>query len=250
MASELIVRALPDEPGLDLGLSHALLRQVASGEREPLVRLYRPGPTAAFGRRDRLRPGFPAACAVARKLGFVPLLRAAGGLAAVYDERSLIVERFSVEREHEIGNGIPERFAAIAEVVTAVLRDLDVDARVGEIAGEYCPGEHSVNVGGRIKVAGAAQRLVRGGAMVSLVLVVDGGPRVREAVERIYAALGLPLDPSVTGALTDVAPGLEIGRVETALRHALAPEATVVEPDPPLLAAARELADWHLVDEH
>lgn len=247
MPAELLTAALPDEPGLDLGLSHALLRAVASGERDPLVRLYRPGPTVAFGRRDRLRPGFERACTVARELGFTPLLRAAGGLAAAYDERAVIVERFTVEREDELGHGIPERFTAIADDVAAVLRGLGLDARVGEIPGEYCPGEHSVNLGGRLKVAGAAQRLVRGAAMVSLVLVVAGGPRIRDVVERTYAALELPLDPSVTGALTDVDPSLDVARVAAALRARFAPDATLIEPDAALLRAARELAAWHRI---
>ena len=36
-----------------------------------------------------------------------------------------------------------------------------VDARVGEVPGEYCPGSHSVNARGRVKVVGTAQRMVR-----------------------------------------------------------------------------------------
>jgi lipoate-protein ligase A len=235
----------PLAPAMDMALSQVLLRAVARGDRAPLVRIYRPGATVAFGRRDRFRPGFGEASAVARELEFTPLLRDAGGLAAAYDEQSVIVDRFSVE--HDITEGVRERFDAMATAVAGVLRGLGLDARVGAVPGEYCPGEHSVNIGGRLKVAGAAQRIVRGAAMVSIVLVVGSGDRLREAVAQVYEALELAVDPSVTGALRDVAPGLEFGDVVAALRAAFAPAAVEVEPDAHLLGAGRELIARYLV---
>ena len=244
-APELMTAGFPHEPGMDMALSQALLRAVARGNRPPLTRIYRPGATVAFGRRDRFRPGFPEASAVARRLGFTPLLRDAGGLAAPYDDQSVVIDRFSAE--HDITGGVRERFDAMAAAVADVLRGLGLDARVGAIPGEYCPGEHSVNLGGTLKVAGAAQRVVRGAALVSVVLVVGSGGRLREAVARVYEALDLPVDPSVTGALRDVALGLEVGEVVAALRAGLAPAAVDVGPDGELLGAARALLSRHLV---
>jgi octanoyl-[GcvH]:protein N-octanoyltransferase len=235
----------PLEPAMDMALSQALLRAVARGDRAPLVRIHRPGATVAFGRRDRFRPGFGEASAVARELGFTPLLRDAGGLAAAYDEQSVVVDRFSVV--HDITEGVRERFDAMAAAVVDVLRDFGLDARVGAVPGEYCPGDHSINIGGRLKVAGAAQRIVRGAAMVSVVLVVGSGERLRRAVARVYEALELPVDSSVTGSLRDVAPGLEIDDVIAALRATLTPGAVEVEPDGEVLAAARALVPRHLV---
>lgn len=242
---ELMTVGLPREPGMDMALSQALLRAVARGDRAPLTRIYRPGATVAFGRRDRFRPGFREASAVARELGFAPLLRDAGGLAAPYDEQSVIVDRFSVE--HDITHGVRERFDAMAAAVADVLRGLGLDARVGAVPGEYCPGEHSVNIAGTLKVAGAAQRVVRGAAMVSVVLVVGSGERLREAVARVYEALGLPVDAPVTGSLRDVVPALAVDDVIAALRAAFAPAALEVEPDAGLLDAARALIVRHLV---
>jgi octanoyl-[GcvH]:protein N-octanoyltransferase len=242
---ELMTVAFPHEGGMDMALSHALLRAVAEGGRPPLTRIYRPGATVAFGRRDRFRPGFPEALGFARALGFTPLLRDAGGLAAAYDEESVIVDRFSVE--HDITQGVRERFDAMAAAVADVLRGLALDARVGAVPGEYCPGEHSVNIAGTLKVAGAAQRVVRGAAMVSVVLVVGSGGRLREAVKWLYEALELPVDPSVTGSLRDVAPALEVDHVSAALRAGLAPGAVEVDPDTALLRAARALIPRHLV---
>ena len=66
---------------------------------------------------------------------------------------------------------------------------LGVDARVGEVAGEYCPGEFSVNARGAAKLAGIGQRVVVGGAHVGGVIVVRGAGRIREVLTPIYEAL-------------------------------------------------------------
>lgn len=57
-----------------------------------------------------------------------------------------------------------------------MLRRLDVpEARVGQVDGEYCPGEFSINVGGRAKVVGSAQRVTGTGALFSTVVQVVVG---------------------------------------------------------------------------
>jgi len=68
-----------------------LLREVAAGRSGGDRFVYRPGPTAAFGRLDRLRPGYEAAQAVAREHGLEPILREGGGHAVVYDDRSAVL---------------------------------------------------------------------------------------------------------------------------------------------------------------
>ena len=78
--------SFPESPALDIAVSHALLMRVARGELEPMVRLYRPAPTLAFGRLDALRPGFAEAGEAARDAGFAPIVRLAGGHAAAYHE--------------------------------------------------------------------------------------------------------------------------------------------------------------------
>ena len=62
-AVELLRGALGAEPALEVALAATLLSAVAAGERGPLLRIYRPPPTVAFGRRDAFLPGFaPAIC--------------------------------------------------------------------------------------------------------------------------------------------------------------------------------------------
>lgn len=85
----LVRQAYPDNPALGTAVSRAILNRVAAGELPPTLRLHRPGPILAFSRQDRASPGFAAAVRAAREAGFEPVLRLAGGRAAVFHERTL-----------------------------------------------------------------------------------------------------------------------------------------------------------------
>ena len=87
--------------------------------------------------------------------------------------------------------------------------------------GEYCPGSWSVNVGGRVKVMGVGQRLVRGAAHVGGVVVVDDGESIRDVLIPVYRALHLDWDPRTSGALADRSPGLDNSKVIKAIVKAL-----------------------------
>ena len=245
---DLITAASPDDPLLDIALTHALLRDVAEGRRPAALRIFRPGATLAFGRLDALLPGFAGACDVARRRGYAPVVRSAGGHAAVYDERCLVVEH--VTAAADVTAGLQARFEAQSALLRDGLAGLGADARIGELAGEYCAGAHSINLGGRIKVVGIAQRAIRHGALTTAVVVVGGGAELRGAVEEVYSALGLDVDPATAGALDDELPGVGVERVGQVIRDAYAARAELrpAEPDAALLDAAFALAPRHAVD--
>jgi|SRR5215211_1878599 len=234
----------PADPVLDIAVSHALLDRVAAGERRDALRIFLPAPTVALGRLDALRPGFARACAVASDLGFTPVLRSVGGHAAVFDSRSVVVEHFTHERDATAG--LQARFEDQSRRVRSALASFGADARIGQLAGEYCAGEHSVNVGGRVKVAGIAQRVVRHGAMTSAIAVVTGGPELRSAIEAVYAALELPVDVATAGALDEEVAGVTVDAVAARLEAAYG-ELEPRELDAELLAAARALVPRHRV---
>lgn len=231
---------------LEMAISHALLRRTARGELPSSVRIYRPAPTLAFGRSDRFRAGYPAAAEVARRHGFTPVIRLAGGHAAAYDRASLIYEE--IVAGPAAVSGIRDRFRAAIELLLEALVALGADARMGELPGEYCAGEFSVNVAGATKVAGIAQRAVRGAALVSAVIAVGGGARLRAVLTDVYAALGIEWDPATAGAVEDELPGLAVDAVEQAVlavrqrRAPLVPAAL----DASTLALARELVAQHV----
>lgn len=203
------------DPAIDIERSRMLLAAIAAGESEPLLRLFAPGRALAFGRLDVLRDGYEDARERARAAGFAPIVRLVGGRAAAFTPRCLIYEEFS--RTTALTSGTQARFAAVADRIATALRALGADARVGELAGEYCPGRYSVSVAGTTKVAGLGQRAVRGAALVSAVIVVgDGGP-IRAVLADVLDALGDDWDPATAGALDDHLPGADIGAVADAL---------------------------------
>jgi lipoate-protein ligase A len=241
---QLVRAGFPDDPALDVAVGHALLERAARGQMGPTLRVYRPGPTCAFGRLDTLSPGFKAAVAAARTHGFEPVLRQPGGRAAAYDSGALCLDQ--VRPEAEAIPALQARFEEAAALFASALRAVGVDARVGEVPGEYCPGQWTVSARGRVKLVGTAQRLVRGGSLLGAVVLVRGGARVRAALEDVNAALGLEWDPATAGAAEDEVPGLSVDEVERAVLDAyaaaglgpLAPD----ELDVTTVARARELA--------
>jgi octanoyl-[GcvH]:protein N-octanoyltransferase len=190
-------------PQLDAAVSAALLLR-ARDDGLGSLRLFEPGRAVVFGRQDSARPGFGRAVAAAERLGFAPVMRLAGGRAAVFHEATVAIALTVAEpRPRET---ITPRFVDVAGAVAAAVASFGVDARVGEVAGEYCPGAYSVNAAGARKVAGLGQRLTRGAVHVGGVVVVDGSDLVVDVLEPVYRHLGYRWDPGVTGAITDDAP--------------------------------------------
>ena len=110
----------------------------------------------------------------------------------------------------------------MAGLVDNALRQLGVDARVGEIPGEYCPGAYSVNARGASKLGGIGQRMIRGGAHVGGVVVVSDAALVREVLIPVYEALELDWDPATAGSVADeLGREVELDEVEGALIAAL-----------------------------
>jgi lipoate-protein ligase A len=233
---------VPDDPVLDIAVTHALLREVAAGRRGPALRVFRPGPTVAFGRLDALREGFAAACDAARRHGHTPVIRPAGGHAAVYDPRAVVVEH--VTAEAHVTAGLQERFAAQSQLLSAVLAGLGLDARVGALPGEYCAGAHSINLGGRLKVVGIAQRAIRGAALTTAVVTVADGPHLRAVIEDVYVALGLDVAPAIAGTVDELLPGVTAAHVAELVAAAYGGTPAPLGDD--LLAAARALVARHV----
>jgi octanoyl-[GcvH]:protein N-octanoyltransferase len=229
------------EPALDVALPHALLGLVASGAAGAVLRSYRPQPTVAFGRRDSFLAGFAGATDAARRRGYTPVIRGAGGRAAAYDEGCLVFDEVMPAADSMAG--IQARFSDEAERQARALRAVGVDARVGQVPGEYCPGDFSVNARGATKLIGAAQRIARGAWLLSTVVIVESPDSVRAVLEAVYAELGLEWDPATTGSVAAEAPGVSVDDVRTAIlgqyaeRFALTPRSLTGEE----LAAANDL---------
>jgi len=90
---------------------------------------------------------------------------------------------------------IRRRFAVFDDLLARTLRALGVAAAVGEVPGEYCPGEFSVNDGRGHKLVGTAQRLVPRTWLFSAVILISDPDPLRAVLEAVYAELELDWDP-------------------------------------------------------
>jgi octanoyl-[GcvH]:protein N-octanoyltransferase len=239
----------PGQPVLDTAVSHAMLRRVARGEAPESLRLYRPDDALLFSSLDARRPGYAKALERARAAGFEPVVRLAGGHAAVFLESSLAFAWASADPDASLH--IRSRFERLSGWVVSALRRLGLDARVGEVAGEYCAGEFSVNLGGRIKVMGVGQRVIRGGAHVGGVITVADTRRLREVLIPIYAALELEFRPETAGGIADIDPQLTAETLIEAIAGVLRGEGialTASRFDPAIEDEADTLRPFHTPD--
>ena len=202
-------------PASDIAVSRAILQGVSDGAEPETLRLYTPGTSVVFGPQDARSQGFDVAVAAARSKGFEPLMRLGGGRAAVFHEQTLAFA-WSMPDSSPREN-VDARFEEIAGIVAAALQGLGVDARIGEVPGEYCPGRHSVNALGKAKLMGVSQRVIRRAAHVGGVIVVGGSQRIKDVLKPVYEALGVTWRPETTGSIEDEVRGVGYDSVREAI---------------------------------
>jgi octanoyl-[GcvH]:protein N-octanoyltransferase len=246
MAPLRLIRERPPGSGaFDTAVSRALMLRVAKRELPETFRLYRPARVVAFGRQDERAPGFRDAVVAAQEQGFGSVVRLAGGRAAVFHAGTLSFAH--AIPEDDVTSRTFARFRQMSDLLASALIQLGIDARVGEVPGEYCPGDYSVNSAGRVKLVGIGQRLVSGAAHVGGVVVAEDGEAVRSVLVPVYRALGIEWDPATASSVQD-----EIGagwtEVEAAIVSEIADRYDVEEGslDEETLALAAELEPDHV----
>jgi octanoyl-[GcvH]:protein N-octanoyltransferase len=234
------------ELSLDTAISRALLVRASRGEIDGSLRIYRPSPSVVFGRLDKLSSGFSEAVQDAHRLGFGAVLRLVGGRAAVFDQTTIAFAHVLPDTDPMART--EARFRQTADMFASALRAIGVDARVGEVPGEYCPGAYSVNARGVKKLVGVGQRIITAASHIGGVLVVGGADRIRGVLEPVYKSLDLSWDPSTVGAVENEA-DVSWDEVEDALIGEWAKRYDLREAsiDEITLALAREFEPDHRV---
>jgi octanoyl-[GcvH]:protein N-octanoyltransferase len=242
-----LIRVSTADPALGTAVSHALLTRVGAGESAATFRLHVAQPVLSFGKQDALVPGFRRAVAAAKDAGFAPVLRLAGGRAAVFHEGTLALAHATPETSPR--EGTRERFAATAGLLAEAFERMGVNAQVGEVAGEYCPGTWSVNARGAVKLAGIGQRLITGAAHVGGVIVASDTARLREVLVPVYEALELDWDPASAGSVEDEVAGATAESVADAIVEVLGEryDLTETDLDEETLALANRLKPKHAI---
>ena len=185
----------------DQARSEALLARIARGELDSALRIWAPAPALALSRLDELRPGVERARDIAVAAGYEPVRRVSGGHAVVLGWGSFCV---AIGEPAHTFEGTQERYERLTAALVAAFAELGIDAEQGELDGEWCPGAWSIRSGGA-KLAGLAQRAIKGAAWAEAVVELSRADGARDLLREVYAALDLPLDPVTFGSVSEAA---------------------------------------------
>jgi octanoyl-[GcvH]:protein N-octanoyltransferase len=186
------------------GYVRTVFDQVAGGTRPATVSITPSTRHVGVTRRDTFRPGFEDAVRAAGEMGYPVLVRSSGGGATAADGGTFGFSIIRPADETESGRGIRERYDEAAALVLGAFSRLGVLADVGEVRDEFCPGDHSIRVGGEesgMKVVGIAQRITRRATSVGGIVLVEGERDLAGVLERVYGAMHLPFRSESVGSL-------------------------------------------------
>jgi octanoyl-[GcvH]:protein N-octanoyltransferase len=191
-----------EDPVAAYGYVRTIFDQVASGERPATVSITPSTRHVGVTRRDTFRAGFADAVRAANGDGYPVLIRSSGGGAIAAGTGTF---GFSIIRPaaDEIGRGIPQRYDEAAALVLGPFSRLGLAAEAGEVRDEFCPGDHSIRVGGwegGMKLCGIAQRITKRATSVGGIVLVEGEGALARVLEKVYGALQLPFRPGSVGS--------------------------------------------------
>ena len=185
----------------DIDADRRVVRELAAVVQRierPGVRVWTPPRQVAFGRRDAAAEGYARALQAAADRGYEPVERRVGGRAVAYTGETLAFV-YAVPTGGA-RTGIEDRYEAATVTLEAALEAVGADVRPGEPPAAFCPGDHSLQADG--KVAGVAQRVSRGVALVGGCVVVAGDEvDIAGVLEPIYGLLGVGFDPETVGSV-------------------------------------------------
>lgn len=217
-----VLRGREADPPADRAVTTAMAAETAR-TGTPALRVWRPPKQVAFGRRDTRAAGYQAAREAAIDHGFPPTERETGGRAVAYSETAISVARtYPVEN---IRTGIGERYESALSTLQRAFWRLAVPAQRGEPDDTFCPGTHSLQYRG--KLAGVAQHVSKGVALVGAIVLVTDHDSIASVLEPVYAALGVPFDPSTVGSIENAE-----GRSEPELVRETLEDAFIGDDDP------------------
>jgi lipoate-protein ligase A len=185
-------------------------------------RAWTPHRQVAFGRRDTHAEGYETARRAAETRDYAVVERSVGGRAVAYTGSTVaFAHALPLDDPRQ---GLTGRYEGGVDGVDVALRTLDVDARPGEPAASFCPGDHSVQARGR-KLSGIAQRIRSDAALVAGCVLVSDRSDLVDVLGPVYEALDVPFDPDSVGTVADAGGPSDPDRVCRALERAFVGDA-------------------------
>jgi lipoate-protein ligase A len=175
----------------------------------------------AFSAFEQRLEGFDDAVSETLAFGFEPVVRPAGGRMVALDEDWVVIDIITPETYLAVAHrDVYEEFGG---TFVSLLRKLGVDASMGAVSGEYCPGDYSINARGVAKLVGTAQRVRRGARLFSACIPFSISYNVATLFDRINSSLQLDWNPTTLAGVGDEVPGLKIEDLEQELINHFAP---------------------------
>ncbi len=190
------------------------LTELRAGD-QAILRFRRPWPTAAFSPQDTTHADYERIKEHVRSSGYEPVERGTGGRLTLFDENALgitIIAPHPAPHQYMLA-----RYNILSGAIADGLKTLGIDARVGELPNEYCPGKFSVNAEGRIKLVGVAQRMNQRCLQMGAIVSVTRSEKACVGIADAYRAVGLNFDSTTYGAIADLLPSLTFAEVKEVL---------------------------------
>ncbi|SDN02509.1 Lipoate-protein ligase A [Halogranum gelatinilyticum] len=194
-----VIRGREPTPEADRQATADMLAE-AGETAVPAIRVWTPARQVAFGRRDGHAERYDEAKQAAEARGYRALERSVGGRAVAYTGQTTLAFATAIPVD-DMRQGLDRRYDDAVETVVAALETVGVAAEPGEPPESFCPGDHSVQCDG--KIAGIAQRVTKGAALVSGCVLVAERDELVDVLTPVYDALDVPFDPESVGTVAD-----------------------------------------------
>lgn len=168
-------------------LTDALIKE--TGEKDqPILHFWTTDPYVILGMMDTKLPFLSDALRIFSSYGYPYLVRNSGGLAVVSDEGVLNFSLIFPEGDDRLS--INEGYERMHQLIQAAFASFGEHIEAYEIADSYCPGDYDLSINGK-KIAGIAQRRLKGGIAIMIYLSVSGDQQKRAEMVRSFYAIGL-----------------------------------------------------------
>jgi lipoate-protein ligase A len=203
---QLIKKSYTSTPTLETAISKTMLDEASSKMIPETLRFFEPKNLVAFSLRDSKKDGFKNAVITTFQNSFDPVLRLSGGKAALF-HWGTIGYAWTIPDDNPKAN-VCERFEEISLRVKDTFSSMGIDAHIGEINGEYCPGKYSVNARRKSKIMGVGQRLAKYASHIGGVINITNSKLTQTILTKIYKDLDYEWIPTTVGSIED-----EIGEI-------------------------------------
>ncbi|MBR74445.1 MAG: hypothetical protein CL872_05875 [Dehalococcoidaceae bacterium] len=190
-----------NNPGLDIAVSRTLLSGVSANQYPSILRVYRGIEQIAFGPADVRNKGYNAAVSYAKQQKFSTVNRLTGGHAVTFHSGTLVFAWMFNDLDARLK--MHYYFDLVSNFFQNIVNEFGLDCFVGEIDGEYCSGEYSLNLDNKVKIAGIAQRIVNKAVYIGGFIAINNSNLIKKMLIPIYKDLGIKWNPQTVGSLAD-----------------------------------------------